>query len=113
MAEKTVKAVEEVQVSAAEEVDALVKKGQVALEKFLQLDQEAVDFIVAKCSVAGLDHHGSLAKIAIDETGRGIFEDKATKNLFACEYVVNNMRHLKTVGVISDNPVTGITEIAD
>ena len=49
MAEKTVKAVEEVQVSAAEEVDALVKKGQVALEKFLQLDQEAVDFIVAKC----------------------------------------------------------------
>ena len=113
MAEKTVKAVEEVQVSAAEEVDALVKKGQVALEKFLQLDQEAVDFIVAKCSVAGLDNHGKLAKIAIDETGRGIFEDKATKNLFACEYVVNNMRHLKTVGVISDDPVTGITEIAD
>ena len=113
MAEKTVKAVEEVQVSAAEEVDALVKKGQVALEKFLQLDQEAVDYIVAKCSVAGLDNHGKLAKIAIDETGRGIFEDKATKNLFACEYVVNNMRHLKTVGVISDDPVTGITEIAD
>ena len=42
-----------------------------------------------------------------------MFEDKATKNLFACEYVVNNMRNLKTVGVISEDDVTGITEIAD
>jgi acetaldehyde dehydrogenase/alcohol dehydrogenase len=95
------------------EVDELVEKGQVALNEFLKLNQEQVDYIVAKCSVAGLDQHGALAKLAIDETGRGIFEDKATKNLFACEYVVNNMRHLKTVGVISEDPVTGITEIAD
>lgn len=95
------------------EVDELVKKASVALEKFLLLDQEKIDHIVAKCSVAGLDHHGSLAKLAIEETKRGVFEDKATKNLFACEYVVNNMRHLKTVGVISEDPVTGITEIAD
>ena len=98
---------------AIEEVDALVKKGQVALNEFLNLDQDQVDYIVAKCSVAGLDNHGVLAASAIKETQRGVFEDKATKNLFACEYVVNNMRHLKTVGVISDDPVTGITEIAD
>ena len=64
-------------------------------------------------SVAGLDHHGTLAQAAIEETKRGVFEDKATKNLFACEYVVNNMRHLKTVGVISEDPVTGITELAE
>ena len=95
------------------EVDELVKKAQVALDEFLNLNQEQVDHIVAKCSVAGLDHHGSLAKAAIEETKRGVFEDKATKNLFACEYVVNNMRHLKTVVVISEDPVTGITEIAD
>src|SRR5574344_1211543 len=95
------------------EVNGLVEKGQKALSEFLLLNQEQIDFIVAKCSVAGLDHHGSLADLAIKETGRGIFEDKATKNLFACEYVVNNMRHLKTVGVISEDPVTGITEIAD
>ncbi len=98
---------------AIKEVNDLVDKAQVALDDFLLLDQEKVDYIVAKCSVAGLDNHGSLAKVAIDETKRGIFEDKATKNLFACEYVVNNMRHLKTVGIISDDPVTGITEIAD
>ena len=95
------------------EVNDLVAKAQVALNEFLKLDQEKVDYIVAKCSVAGLDNHGVLAKLAIEETKRGVFEDKATKNLFACEYVVNNMRHLKTVGVISDDPVTGITEIAD
>lgn len=96
-----------------EEIDRLVANGKKALDEFLNLDQEKIDYIVAKCSVAGLDHHGSLAKLAIDETKRGVFEDKATKNLFACEYVVNNMRHLKTVGVIKDDPVTGITEIAD
>ena len=95
------------------EVNTLVEKAGKALDEFLNLNQEQVDYIVAKCSVAGLDHHGDLAQKAVDETGRGIFEDKATKNLFACEYVVNNMRHLKTVGVISEDPVTGITEIAD
>ena len=97
---------------AVKEVDSLVKKATVALNEFLLLNQEQVDYIVAKCSVAGLDHHGDLAKLAIEETKRGRFEDKATKNLFACEYIVNNMRHLKTVGVINSDPVTGITEIA-
>lgn len=94
-------------------IDSLVAKATKALEEFASFDQEKIDYIVAKCSVAGLDHHGTLAKAAIDETGRGVFEDKATKNLFACEYVVNNMRHLKTVGIISEDPVTGITEIAE
>src|SRR5574344_863580 len=98
---------------AVKEVDGLVTKAHVALNEFLKLNQEQVDYIVAKCSVAGLDHHGDLAAAAINETHRGIFEDKATKNLSACEYVVNNMRHLKTVGVIADDPVTGITEIAE
>lgn len=102
-----------VSVEAFEEVEALVSNAHKALDEFLKLNQEQIDYIVAKCSVAGLDHHGSLAKLAIDETKRGVFEDKATKNLFACEYVVNNMRHLKTVGIISEDPVTGITEIAD
>jgi len=95
------------------EVNELVEKALIALDEFELYDQEKIDYIVAKCCVAGLDNHGSLAKAAIDETKRGVFEDKATKNLFACEYVQNNMRHLKTVGVISENSVTGITEIAE
>ncbi|SUT90485.1 bifunctional acetaldehyde-CoA/alcohol dehydrogenase [Actinobacillus lignieresii] len=98
---------------AQTEVNQLVENGLKALEEFRQLNQEQVDYIVAKASVAALDKHGVLAMHAYEETGRGVFEDKATKNLFACEYVVNNMRHLKTAGIISEDDVTGITEIAD
>ncbi|MDO4643741.1 MAG: bifunctional acetaldehyde-CoA/alcohol dehydrogenase [Cardiobacteriaceae bacterium] len=101
------------QVEAEEYVDALVRKGLKALDAFRELNQEQVDYIVAKASVAALDQHGVLAKHAYDETKRGVFEDKATKNLFACEHVVNNMRHTKTVGVISEDDVTGLTLIAE
>ncbi|MCR5079692.1 MAG: bifunctional acetaldehyde-CoA/alcohol dehydrogenase [Bacilli bacterium] len=98
---------------AEKEVNELVQKGLRALEEFAEFNQEKIDYIVAKMSVSGLDHHGLLARAAIEETHRGVFEDKATKNLFACEYVVNAMRHTKTVGIISEDPVTGITEIAE
>ena len=67
---------------AQAEVNALVEKGLIALEEFRKLNQEQVDYIVAKASVAALDQHGVLAMHAYEETGRGVFEDKATKNLF-------------------------------
>lgn len=98
---------------AQEEVNQLVENGLQALDDFLKLDQDQVDYIVAKCSVAALDKHGELAKLAIEETKRGVFEDKATKNLFACEYVVNHMRHLKSVGVIKEDEVQGLTYVAE
>ena len=101
------------EIDVTKEVNELVANAMQAWRDFGDFDQEKIDYIVAKCSVAGLDNHGILAKAAVDETGRGVFEDKATKNLFACEYVVNNMRHLKTVGIISEDPVTGITELAE
>lgn len=94
-------------------VDELVQKALKALDEFETFNQETVDYIVAKCSVAGLDQHGVLAEAAVKETGRGVFEDKAVKNLFACEYVTNNLRHLKTVGIINEDALTGITEIAE
>ena len=102
-------------------VDDLVNKALKALEEFCNITatglynlQAVIDpDKVAKCSVAGLDHHGILAEAAVNETGRGVFEDKAVKNLFACEYVTNNLRHLKTVGIINEDPLTGITEIAE
>ena len=95
------------------EVNELVSKAQVALKGFMDLDQEQIDHIVAKASVAALDQHGTLALSAVKETGRGVFEDKATKNLFACEHVINHMRHLKTVGIIDEDETMGITSIAD
>ena len=115
MANEKQKEVENVQAvsPAVAEVNRLVENGLKALDEFMLLDQDQVDYIVAKASVAALDQHGVLALAAIEETGRGVFEDKATKNLFACEHVVNNMRHTKTVGIISENDVTGITEVAE
>ncbi|MGT2845425.1 bifunctional acetaldehyde-CoA/alcohol dehydrogenase [Streptococcus hongkongensis] len=98
---------------AQSHVDELVQKGLGALEEFRKLNQEQVDYIVAKASVAALDAHGILAMHAFEETGRGVFEDKATKNLFACEHVVNNMRHTKTVGIIEEDDTTGLTLIAE
>jgi acetaldehyde dehydrogenase/alcohol dehydrogenase len=106
--QKSEKKVDSAEISPAQaEVNGLVEKGLKALAEFASFDQEKIDYIVAKMSVAGLDHHGDLARKAIEETNRGVFEDKATKNLFACEYVVNNMRHTKTVGIIKEDPVEG------
>ncbi len=99
--------------NAQEEVNGLVERALKALDEFQSFTQEKIDYIVAKCCVAALDKHGELAKSAIEETKRGVFEDKATKNLFACEYVTHNMKKIKTVGVISEDPVTGMTEIAE
>lgn len=111
--EQTKKSVPAALLSAADEINVLVTNAHEALESFYDFDQAMIDHIVAKVSVEALDAHGSLAKLAVDETKRGVFEDKATKNLFAVEYVINHMRHLKTVGVISEDDVKGITEIAD
>ncbi|MFI3284011.1 MAG: bifunctional acetaldehyde-CoA/alcohol dehydrogenase [Erysipelotrichaceae bacterium] len=99
--------------AAFDEVNTLVANGVQALNNYMNLTQEQVDFIVAKCSVAALDKHGDLALAAVNETKRGVFEDKATKNLFACEYVVNNMRHLKSVGIVKEDDIAGLTYIAE
>src|SRR5690625_4199601 len=50
---------------------------------------------------------------AIDETGRGVFEDKAVKNIFACEHVTHSMAEMRTVGVIRRDEIEGIVEIAE
>ncbi|MFG2395369.1 bifunctional acetaldehyde-CoA/alcohol dehydrogenase [Streptomyces lavendulae] len=96
-----------------EMVDGLVQGALRALGRFGSFDQEQVDHIVNKASLAALARHGELARLAVEETGRGLFEDKAVKNLFACEHVVNSMRGLKTVGVIRRDELNGITEIAE
>lgn len=95
------------------EVNTKVEKALKALESYAGYTQEQIDYIVAKCSVVAIDHHGSLAKLALDETQRGVFEDKATKNLFASEYVINHMRNIKTVGIIKEEEVSGLCYVAE
>ena len=101
-------------IDPAEEVNTLVSKALVALEEFKTIeDQEKIDAIVQAAAVAALEAHGPLAAAAVNETGRGVIEDKAIKNLYACEYIVNYMRGLKTVGVVEKNDVDGVTAIAE
>lgn len=101
------------EVDVATAIDQLVANATKALAEFSSMTQEDVDRFVKKGSVAALDQHGVLAKLAVDETGRGVFEDKAVKNIFACEHVTNSMADLKTVGVIHVDELNGITEIAE
>ncbi len=97
----------------AEAIDSLVAKAKAALQAYSAFTQDDVNLLVKKASVAALNQHGALAKLAVEETGRGVFEDKAVKNIFACEHVTHSMAPMKTVGVISEDPILGITEIAE
>ncbi|MFE1585979.1 bifunctional acetaldehyde-CoA/alcohol dehydrogenase [Streptomyces sp. NPDC058737] len=94
-------------------VNRLVTAGLKALADYEALSQEQVDHIVKKASVAALDQHTALARLAVEETGRGVFEDKAAKNMFACEHVTHSMGHTKTVGVIGRDDIEDMVEIAE
>ncbi|MWC29900.1 bifunctional acetaldehyde-CoA/alcohol dehydrogenase [Paenibacillus sp. MMS18-CY102] len=93
----------EAQHSAHEEVNQLVARAKIAYDAFLQMDQGQVDTIVHAMALAGLDQHMKLAKMAVEETGRGVYEDKITKNIFATEYIYHSIKNDKTVGVIEEN----------
>ena len=94
-------------------IDDLMEKARKASQEYLKLDQETVNNITKAMSMAGLEHHMELAKMAVEETGRGIYEDKITKNMFATEYVYHSIKYEKTVGVISENEEEGYEEIAE
>lgn len=84
------------------EINELVKNARCAYDKFLTFDQTSIDNIVKKMTMSALSKHRELAKMAIDETQMGVYEDKITKNIFASEYVYNSIKHLKTVGIVNE-----------
>ena len=94
-------------------IDDLIVKAKKASKEYLKLDQKTVDNIIKKMAMAGLENHMKLAKMAVEETGRGIYEDKITKNMFATEYVYHSIKYGKTVGVIAENEEEGYEEIAE
>ncbi|WP_186580747.1 bifunctional acetaldehyde-CoA/alcohol dehydrogenase [Aquibacillus kalidii] len=113
MATKVGKKPEQEQKTVAQSIDVLVENAQVALKEMKKLNQEQVDNIVKEMALAGLDQHMPLAKLAIEETGRGVYEDKIIKNIFATEYIYHNVKYDKTIGVISENEQDGVVEIAE
>ena len=94
-------------------IDDLVARAKVASEEYMKLDQEQVNEIVKRMSMAGLENHMKLAKMAVEETQRGIYEDKITKNMFATEYIYHSIKRAKTVGIINENTEEGYIEIAE
>lgn len=94
-------------------IDALADKGKKALEALSKKSQEEIDHIVHQMSLAAVDQHMVLAKLAHEETGRGIYEDKAIKNLYASEYIWNSIKDNKTVGIIGEDKEKGLTYVAE
>ena len=94
-------------------IDQLVANAQKALEEYMKLDQEQVDKIVHAMALAGLDNHMPLAKLAYEETGRGVMEDKIIKNMFASEYIWHDIKYAKTVGIVDENDMEGYVEVAE
>lgn len=105
------KKAETVDVKAA--VDTLVANAQKALSEYLKLNQEQVDKIAHAMALAGLDKHMYLAKRAVEETHRGVYEDKIVKNLFATEYIWHDIKYNKTVGVVDENEMEGYVDLAE
>ncbi len=93
-------------------VDETLGKACAAAAVFTQFDQEQIDRIVRAVFTAGLSHRVRLAKMACEETGLGKWQDKVWKNVLATLCVYDDIKQLKTVGIISEDPVSGITEIA-
>ena len=94
-------------------IDELVEKAKIASKQYLDLSQEQVNNIIKAMAMAGLEHHMELAKMAVEETGRGIYEDKITKNMFATEYIYHSIKYEKTVGIINENDEDDYVEIAE
>jgi acetaldehyde dehydrogenase/alcohol dehydrogenase len=95
-----------------ETAELLIEKARIAAAVFQQLNQKETDKVVEAVFRAAFNARISLAKMAAEETGIGVFEHKVIKNTVASQMVYESIRHMQTVGIISDDPVTGITEIA-
>jgi len=100
-------------VNVNEMIDKLVANAEKALKEYLALNQEQVDKIVHEMTLKGLDNHMYLAKLAVEETGRGVFEDKVIKNIFATEYIYHSIKNEKSVGIIEENTLEGYVEVAE
>jgi len=113
MAEKIKNQPAEELTNVTKAIDDLAERARKALDKFMLYDQEKIDEIVKAMAIAGLDHHMRLARMAVDETGRGIYEDKITKNIFATEYIYHSIKDIKTVGIVKENENEGYDEVAE
>lgn len=96
-----------------QELEALIQRVKAAQENYATYPQEQVDRIFKQAALAANAARIPLAKLAVEETGMGVVEDKVIKNHFASEYIYNKYKHEKTCGVIEDDKSFGIQKIAE
>lgn len=101
------------QMQIQEMINNLVKNAMQAQENYKEFDQISIDRIVKAMTLAGIGKHMELARMAADETGMGIYEDKVIKNLFATEHVYHSIKYDKTVGMVNENEEEGYFEVAE
>ncbi|GEL12901.1 bifunctional acetaldehyde-CoA alcohol dehydrogenase [Lapidilactobacillus concavus DSM 17758] len=94
-------------------INDLVVKANKALNVLEGFNQEKIDHIVHQMAIAGLNDHMKLAKMAVEETGRGVYEDKAVKNMFATEEIWHAIKDDKTVGIIERDEDHKLVKIAE
>ena len=97
-------------VEALQERMNLMRKAQ---REFAKFTQEQVDHIFFEAAMAANKARIPLAKMAVEETGMGVMEDKVIKNHYASEYIYHAYRNTKTVGVLEEDPAFGIKKIAE
>ena len=100
-------------VSTPEELEQALARVRRAQEIFSTYTQEQVDKIFLAAATAANQARIPLAKLAVEETGMGVVEDKVIKNHYASEYIYNAYKHEKTCGVLEDDPSFGIQKIAE
>ncbi|MEF9878454.1 MAG: bifunctional acetaldehyde-CoA/alcohol dehydrogenase [Clostridia bacterium] len=100
-------------VDTVERLEEEITRVRAAQRKFSEYTQEQVDHIFFAAAMAANKMRLPLAKLAVEETGMGIVEDKVIKNHFASEYIYNAYRDTKTCGIIEEDKAYGITKIAD
>ena len=95
------------------EARALAKRAKAAWPELAEFSQEKIDAIVAAVAPAATAQADAFARLAIDETGFGVYEDKIQKNLFASQRVYDSIRDMKTVGVVGRHDEGRLVEIAE
>lgn len=100
-------------VTNAQELTARIKQLREAQKKFATYTQEQVDEIFRQAALAANHNRIKLAKMAVEETGMGIVEDKVVKNNFAAEYIYNQYKNMKTCGILEEDKTSGITKVAE
>ena len=100
-------------IDSAEALEKALERVRAAQKKFAEYSQSQVDSIFKAAAAAADRQRIPLARLAVEETGMGVVEDKVIKNHYAAEYIYNAYRDTKTCGVIEEDKQYGITEIAE